>query len=729
MTTTRLKRLTLKACRSFVEKTEIAFPERGLVLVQGTNLDTKGSSGAGKSSVLLGLTYAMGHCPFPATAMQSWLTEEPLEVVAEFDANEDGRTVPVVLTRGARTKLVVDGKTLKGSVKTIEEKLRQLIGLPPDLLEALTYRKQKARSYFLSMSDGDKKEFLSQVLGLGKFEEAADEAQAKAKELEVSIRVAENELAQAQALETEHRRQLNALESPPQGLVDLESIREALAGHEKNAAVAREKLTILQNLLRCEHEAAQLSTASVEAHFAPRAHKLSEELRLVQEENAPPDDRVRLEELRGFVSQCEKRLTAMKAADVERRKSHDEVVRGLQKKRADADAFIATWVDINEKMASLQDQLDVMLHQARCPTCKQQWIESEDHVAVLRDQLALLARTKDALRVAGQTSHECDMKLMELGPFEPDETLVRMEEVRAQLRQQVVEEEGRIQQQRLLFAQQKAKRVSEVQARILELKNEFAAMVAEDSASTLQALEGAQKKCDNGAAQLQAHEALVRQTSNRLEMAETLLQHHLATKAAAEQTLAQTTTRLEASRSALESLATQYKAEADFAALVGREGFLGVIFDEVLAEIADEANAMLAAVPNTNTVTLNFRTESSTQKGTVKKSIVPVVTIRGREAPMSSGLSGGMESAVELAVDLAVSTVVSRRTGAVPGWLILDEALEGLGIVEKECCLEILQKFAEDRLVLVVSHDSVFKEMFVQTINVQFRDGISTVKQ
>jgi DNA repair exonuclease SbcCD ATPase subunit len=159
--------------------------------------------------------------------------------------------------------------------------------------------------------------------------------------------------------------------------------------------------------------------------------------------------------------------------------------------------------------------------------------------------------------------------------------------------------------------------------------------------------------------------------------------------------------------------------------MVGRDGFLGSIFDEVLVEISSETNKILSSIPNTSHMTLNLRSERLTQKGTIEKGIVPVIAIGGHEAPFESGCSGGMRSAVELAVDLAVATVISRRTGVVPGWLVLDECFEGLGVCEKEACLQILGSYADDKLILVVDHSSETKEAFSQFIDVEYRDGVS----
>jgi ABC-type branched-subunit amino acid transport system ATPase component len=173
----------------------------------------------------------------------------------------------------------------------------------------------------------------------------------------------------------------------------------------------------------------------------------------------------------------------------------------------------------------------------------------------------------------------------------------------------------------------------------------------------------------------------------------------------------------------------------DFSAELSKESdlldvfktFLTAIFDEVLEEIAWNTNEMLQHVPNVAHVRIRFRSENTTQKGTIKRAIVPVVTIAGAERPLRSALSGGMATAVELAVDLAVRKVISARTGVTPGWLILDECFEGLGTTEKEACLTLLKRAAQDILIIVVDHASEFKEMFDQRLTIVNENGESRI--
>jgi DNA repair exonuclease SbcCD ATPase subunit len=151
--------------------------------------------------------------------------------------------------------------------------------------------------------------------------------------------------------------------------------------------------------------------------------------------------------------------------------------------------------------------------------------------------------------------------------------------------------------------------------------------------------------------------------------------------------------------------------------------------EEILIEIAAIANDILSQVANVRHLSIAFETEREavTTGNTVAK-ITPVIYSRGRKVSLSSGVSGGMRTSIELATDLAVGQVISRRRGSFPGFMILDEAFDGLGGAAKESCLEMLKTCANDRLILVVDHDAQFQGLFDQTITVNMVDGRSTLE-
>ncbi len=172
---------------------------------------------------------------------------------------------------------------------------------------------------------------------------------------------------------------------------------------------------------------------------------------------------------------------------------------------------------------------------------------------------------------------------------------------------------------------------------------------------------------------------------------------------------------------------SKLQAETDFCKVLGKEGFLGSIFDEVLSEIVQEINTKLANVANMSAVTFDFKTEVLNTKGIVKKAIVPMVTIHGHESKLGS-LSGGMLSSLEIVTDLAVKEVIERRTGKQIGFYFIDEAFNGIGKPSVEACLEILQQSASTKAFYLIDHNTETKEVFSQVIEIEMKDGISKLK-
>ena len=154
--------------------------------------------------------------------------------------------------------------------------------------------------------------------------------------------------------------------------------------------------------------------------------------------------------------------------------------------------------------------------------------------------------------------------------------------------------------------------------------------------------------------------------------------------------------------------------------MAGRQGFLGEIFQEVLSEIEVKANEFISGATNVNTFTLQFSTDSVTQKGKVNKKITTTIWKSGKAVKLKA-LSGGQQASIELAVELAVISVVKARSGIDLGWLILDESMDGMDVALKYEWIELI-KTRIDTLLIVIDHASEIKELFDSVIEVQF-DG------
>lgn len=323
-----------------------------------------------------------------------------------------------------------------------------------------------------------------------------------------------------------------------------------------------------------------------------------------------------------------------------------------------------------------------------CPTCGQAWRQTQERLAATRDRIRVL-ETEIALRPRRQEEVE-DLQAQlrrNAAPRPPDPRLERLE---------AVEQHLGIQLANLTMA-------SDTQE-VRTLKTDLAGWRGSHQQASV-ALAASERELAQVTARNEARESLLQARNVRLDRiragirdTEQKLRNH-------EQILNQ---------------------EKDFVAALGRDGFLGIIFEDILAEIAADANRRFARLANVREVSLEFATE--TEAG--RRQIKAFVTVRGHRGRPDVICSGGMLTSVEQVVDMAVIAVIGRRcAGRLPAWICLDEVTNGQGPVTKEAALEVLREAAADRLVLVIDHGTEFKEAFESTLDVEFQAGTSRVNQ
>jgi DNA repair exonuclease SbcCD ATPase subunit len=154
--------------------------------------------------------------------------------------------------------------------------------------------------------------------------------------------------------------------------------------------------------------------------------------------------------------------------------------------------------------------------------------------------------------------------------------------------------------------------------------------------------------------------------------------------------------------------------------ILSREGFLSVIFDEVLLEIEQRINDMMVDIPNVAEFSVSVSSVQTTKSGNLKKSIAISLYRDGREVTKKS-LSGGQQCALELCADLAISESIRKRSGSQLGWVALDESMDGLDVQTKRHALEAIKRRIGGLLILV-DHSTEIKEMFESAVDIRF-DG------
>lgn len=182
---------------------------------------------------------------------------------------------------------------------------------------------------------------------------------------------------------------------------------------------------------------------------------------------------------------------------------------------------------------------------------------------------------------------------------------------------------------------------------------------------------------------------------------------------------------IDSAKASINSLKAEAQVAQHASELLSRNGFLSVIFDDILREIEHRANQMIGKIPNIATLSVSISSTHHTKAGTAKKTISVKVIKDGEEIPVKA-LSGGQQCSLELCTDLAVSESIRTRSGSPIGWMCLDEAMDGLDIENKRSALEVIRQHVTG-MVLIIDHSTEIKEGFEKIISIEYDGRTSRV--
>ena len=705
----KIKRLTICAFRSFREEVSIVFPDTGFILIEGQNVDNGGSSGSGKTSIVEAVAYALGYSKLPATELQNRDTELSLQVHLLLQSSGGGQRIEIA--RGEKNFIqYYDGAGDKiqkiTGAKPIAEEIHKIFGLNLDLVEALTYRPQRSFGRFISMTDSEKKEFLTNCLPeLADLEQAAEAARAKNEQIVAQIALISDKVA---ALDAELERHLQNDPAVQLNPTDLAPIQ---------VQIDQAKVTVDAAHTAYSNAQEALSDATYGTN-ADRA-RISTQINLRTE-----SDLKRIETLKELSkTNILALLDVYSTLSIQIKAAEDAKSSLVMKFRSEIAAHQTTYnslMAVSAKKSSVESSVEKLakeiesLQNNLCPTCERVWLEGTQKLEALTAEktaleqklvlvskagvrAAALGRTIDDLEE--QAASVSEVEIWALRAQEPA-AINAIAEAKAQLKAHDVEG-AKVQQD---AAAQIKLECAHLDTKLTELggKRDTLHVEYKSKERELADLNAQLRAAANNNADIQLQIQRYQKTVNEVRGI------------------------LETEKNSLAPLRAEAAMEASVHLALGRQGYMGSIFDEILAEISNEVSDVLVKVPNVSSISLRFSSEYETKKGTTKRSIVPVITKDGLDAPLST-LSGGQQAAVELAVDLAIGAVVSRRTGRTPGWLILDEALVGLDLPAEEACLHVLKRYTPDRLIVVIDHATEVRELFDTKIQVVMQKGVSSV--
>jgi len=157
----------------------------------------------------------------------------------------------------------------------------------------------------------------------------------------------------------------------------------------------------------------------------------------------------------------------------------------------------------------------------------------------------------------------------------------------------------------------------------------------------------------------------------------------------------------------------------------GNRGIKSMLLDSVVPML-NESAVRYSNLLTDGKISVEFRSTSETKAGQIRDKLS--VVVREQSASDSYvGCSGGEKRRADVVVLLALHDLISRRSHTQVNLLILDEVFEALDKAGVERLVTLLQEFAREKAVYVISHMSEMGDFFDNVIRVRKSGGVSRV--
>jgi DNA repair exonuclease SbcCD ATPase subunit len=695
-----------------------------MVGIFGKNCDTGSSNGAGKTSFITAIPaaiYGTAYIPYSVKDLKNRYLDISPRILLEMEI--DGEPFIIDRTFGGAVKIKKGSSDWEsGTAKDMQERINKAIGLTPDQLLALTLRSQGNFGGFLLMKDSEKKDFLSGFFELDLLEKAHEEVQRQLKSAMPVLDSINKDLIWENSQLDACSKQVDALLSEVKSLSNLDKknwINNILSQIHKNNISVKElklKLNSVQDspeireiLLACEDIVRQINEKQSEIS------SLKQQLTPESDTPAPIPENLSsaLHRKSTELDEAKQRLH-QKLKISELLQSQKRSVAVMSEKKASA----------SSELLAAQKQLESLRHQQKCYTCHQPLPES-----LYEDQLAIINRKIDELnsiieqfdqQIAGANLSKLEAVLESFSDAEKN--IQSIQDELAMINAEIISFQknslntlAKISndsiKSRILGAQQV---IASLERTLITQKNtasELARQATRSIESDIARLEGDTSSLQKELENHQKYLALVRERldyeQKRLNLSQDkirgLADKHASTSAEIE--------------------ILQKTAEA-----LSKNGFVGYLFDGILAELNSGTNQILKSMPLVSNFSLYFSPDKVSQSSGNISKVISYQIYSGNHPVNFESLSGAEKICVVMAVDEALDDVLSRRLGVKTGWKILDEQLMYVDEQNKSAILDFLSNRYSDRSIYIVDHASEFNAALEKRVYIIKENGIASIR-
>jgi DNA repair exonuclease SbcCD ATPase subunit len=659
----------------FAEKQTIDLESRShLIQIDGRNVNTGGSSGAGKSTTVEALAFLLGISEIPATQLQSRITDSPIWVQGEFEGN-------ITITRSKKDGLVIETpeETVSGNSKLAEEKLDEIIGVNRDLLKTMCYKRQKQGGFFLNLTPKQSYEFLVQCLDLREY-------QSKVLKLEETIK-------------NKYKPRKIELESSTQTLKEsIDQLKILL--DQKTKPILPESI---------DTTGLELSLKVLQQKLDNLSYQFNQNKELIGEKPIKPvnisfDKQEELDIINKQIEDIKKIIQkniTNKQTEIEQANS---AISKIKEKINEVNKFKKAAIDLDEIILKLDTQRQ-HLKAGDCPTCLREWQTDQNKNKLEEIEKDIQNKTQTVQSYLKELEKIPHYKMMESKAIE------LLEQKKSQPIN-ILEE----------------KDLSELQDKNRILLNEKENTQSIQNQKYLEKLNTWNQQFSFLNENFRANESAIKDEMS--EITKTIDYNNLNLKNY-NQALKNYETDCKNIEDKIENSKKELKDKLEELDKTNREAVLSEEsirliknftlqkFQDTLTHIGQRATEIINAIPNMANAVIFFENNKETKTGSIKNEVNAVINLEGDSSIPIKTLSGGERTSADFAIDLAVGEMIENMTQKGVNFLVIDEGFDGLDSVSKIECLEILKSLNTDKKILMVDHSSEVKEMLCDTIVVK----------
>jgi len=741
------QKLTLSNFMCYRQATELDFADIHLACLTGHN-------GHGKSALLDATTWALWG-KARASSSDELVSTGERDMSVQFEFSLDDVQYRVLRSRelsGKRGKGYLELQTAAGdawtpltgpTMRETQDQINRLLRMDYDTFINSAFLVQGRADEFTVKAPAERKQVLSDILGLALYDRYAEAAKITASEhkraqevAEGMIGVLQEDLSNRAECETDlglaegHADSVAVMiEAKQQDIDRLEVAEKRLIEQRAELVAVQQGMEDLEKQERRLHLDVLQSQAWAEDAQAilDRKDEITEGYEALAEARQVVSDHAdKLAELRPLTEEKSRLDAAIVAKGHDYDLEHQATFAGLQQ------AFTrATYLVEQEEARVTRFEKFT----GTCPICEQELPEDKRQgmLAEARDELSRLA-TDSALaeRRIAEWQNVRRPADAELAPEETAALAVLLEQIDALGYDHAKAQEAKERRQQLVVFEEEWISLGKAETTIAEV-NRTTAEAEERRAEIAQKLQAEREKAfalDDKIAKVGRHIVLplaaakLAMTALRNQEREAL--DDIATLQERLKRLDEQQVKLEQAQAQLTEATENHTLYTELQTAFGRNGIQALLIDEAIPELEAEANALLGRMTE-GRMSVQLETQRDNKSGTVRETLD--ILIADEYGPRSYEMfSGGEAFRINFAIRIALSKLLARRAGAQLRTLIIDEGFGSQDTAGRESLVQAINSVSDDfARVLVVTHIEELKDAFPVRIDVCKTPGGSQI--